>query len=82
MGFSEIFKTGELPSNWSKESLIADGLNGWACCSLGVKPPDKFGEGMAIIASIVGTATPDGLDKLADEIIANKINSDFSNTKI
>jgi hypothetical protein len=41
MGFSEIFKTGELPSNWSKESLIADGLNGWACCSLGVKPRKK-----------------------------------------
>lgn len=72
MIFPEIFNTGVLPENYNKESLIADGLCGWACCIVGAKPPEKFGEGMTSIARILGTATPDGLYKLADKYLAEK----------
>lgn len=68
--FPDIFRTGELPTNWSNESLVADGLSGWACCSLGIEMPEKFGEGMALIASKVGTAIPDKLNDLADKFLA------------
>ena len=70
--FPEILMTGKLPANWSKESLIADGLCGWGCCMAGAKPPEKFGEGMALIGSKVGVATPDGLSELADKLLAKK----------
>lgn len=70
--FPNIFITGKLPASFSKKSLIADGLCGWGCCMAGAKPPDKFGEGMALIAIKLGTATPEGLSKLADEILSVK----------
>jgi hypothetical protein len=72
MIFPEILTTGKLPKEWSKESLIADGLCGWGCCMAGNKPPEKFGEGMALISTIVGTASPDGLSKLADEFLKSR----------
>ncbi len=68
----EILMTGKLPANWSEESLIADGLSGWACCMAGAEPPKKFGEGMALIASKVGASTPDSLSELADKILAKR----------
>ncbi len=70
--YPEICMTGELPKGWSRESLIADGLSAWGCCMAGAKPPENFGKGMALIGSNVGDATPDGLSKLADEILAKK----------
>ena len=70
--FPDIFITGELPTNWSISSLIADGLCGWANCMSGAKPPEKFGEGMALIGRKVGVATPDGLSELADKLLAKK----------
>ena len=72
--FPEIFLTGKLPENWSKESLIADGLVGWGCCMAGAKPPEKFGQGMILITSKVGIATPDRLSELADEVINKQLN--------
>ncbi len=72
MIFPEICITGQLPKGWSRESLIADGLGAWGCCYAGAKPPEKFGEGMALIAEKVGTALPDELSKLADEFLSKK----------
>lgn len=69
--FPDIFITGKLPENWSKELLIAEGLAGWACCMAGATLPSKFGEGMALISSIIGTANPNDLKKLADEFLDN-----------
>lgn len=70
--FPEIFITGKLPENWSKESLIADGLIGWSICMSGAKPPEKFGEGMKLISSKIGTAIPEELSALADKILKIK----------
>lgn len=70
--FPDIFITGEYPEGWTKESLIADGLCGWGCCMAGSKPPEKFGVGMTLISKVVGTALPEGLSKLADEMILKK----------
>jgi len=72
MNFPEIFETGILPENRTNEALISDGLCGWAICMAGQNPTKNFGAGMLIIAEKVGTATPDGLCKLADEIIKNR----------
>jgi len=72
MKFPEIFETGILPENRTNDELVADGLCGWALCMTGQKPPQNFGAGMVIIAKKVGTVTPDGLSKLADEIIKNR----------
>jgi hypothetical protein len=38
----------------------------------GAKPPEKFGEGMALISNKVGTSTPDGLSELANKMSAKK----------
>lgn len=70
--FPEIFITGKLPENWCNESLVADGLVGWANCMAGSTPPENFGVGMALIEHQLGTATPDGLEKLADKISEKK----------
>ena len=70
--FPEIFITGELPNNWCKESLVADGLVGWANCSLGAIPPKNFGKGMVLINQKVGVATPKELSQLADKILSQK----------
>jgi hypothetical protein len=72
MKFPKIFITGKLPENWTKKSLIAKGLTGWGCCMAGAKPPEKFGEGMALISNKVGTSTPDGLSELANKMSAKK----------
>ncbi len=74
MIFPEIFKTGILPASRTYGQLVADGLCGWALCEAGEKPPKNFGIGIMIIAQKVGTATPDGLSKLADEIIKSRQN--------
>lgn len=66
--FPEIFITGELPKDWSRESLIADGLCAWGCCMAGAKPPANFGHGMVLLSEKVGTAIPDELMALAKEI--------------
>jgi hypothetical protein len=70
--FPEIFKTGNLPDNWNKESLIAAGLEAWGCCFAGAKLPDKFGEGMALIHQKLGSATPTALLKMAAELLKEK----------
>ena len=75
--FPEILITGKLPENWSKESLIVDGLSGWACCMAGAEPPEKFGAGMALIDITIGTATPEGLRKLAYEFLKSKVTVSF-----
>jgi len=72
MIFPEIFITGELPQGWSKDSLLADGLCGWACCMAGCEPPRKFGAGMALIGQELGTANPDGLSELADKVLLER----------
>lgn len=70
--FPEIFITGELPRKWTRESLISDGLCGWANCMCGTEPPKNFGKGMSLISGKVGSATPDGLDRLANELLTKK----------
>lgn len=66
--FPEIFITGKLPENWCDKSLIADGLVGWANCMVGSTIPENFGVGMALIGQKLGTATPNGLEELANKI--------------
>ncbi len=68
----EIFITGKLPENYTKPELIADALTGWAHCSMRAEIPKNFGQGMAAISGILGTATPNGIDKLAEEFLATK----------
>jgi hypothetical protein len=72
MIFPEIFITGVLPESWTKESLIADGLSGWACCMVGAKPPEQFGQGMALISEKIGTAIPEKLEEMADKLITKQ----------
>tara|TARA_R110000868_G_scaffold96843_1_gene266300 strand:- start:285 stop:530 length:246 start_codon:yes stop_codon:yes gene_type:complete len=73
--FPEIFITGELPKDWAKATLIADGLCGWANCMMGEKPPKMFGHGMALIAKELGTADPDKLMELAKEFTSESTNN-------
>jgi hypothetical protein len=72
MIFPEIFITGELPQIWSKDSLLADGLCGWACCMAGCKPPINFGKAMSLIGQKLGTSSPDGLYELADKVLLER----------
>lgn len=61
----EIFTTGSIKAADSQESLVADGLTGWANCILGAQIPKKFGEGMDAIGHKLGiTATPENLEKM------------------
>lgn len=56
-----------------KAKAIADGLTGWGNCMAGVEPPKSgnFGKAMVKITKIIGiAATPDNLDSLADEFLA------------
>lgn len=66
--FPEIFITGKLPEGFTKKSLIADGLVGWALCETGNTPPENFGKAMILIGEYTGDATPDGLMRLANKI--------------
>lgn len=69
--FGDVFHTGKLPEGWTKETLVADALNGWACCICGEKAPEKFGEGMVLIGKTLGIdPMPENLNKMADEILA------------
>ncbi len=68
----EILITGELPENWTKESLIADALMGWGLTHVAMAP-DKFGYGMALIGRTIGhSVLPEDLYKLADEILQQR----------
>lgn len=74
--FPEIFITGELPKNWTKATLIADGLCGWANCMMGEKPPKMLGHGMALISATLGTAaSPEKLMELAKEFRSEPTNN-------
>lgn len=58
----EIFTTGVEPENYKKDHrrmwlLCADGLTGWAGCMMKNKPPENFGNGMALIGTILGIST-------------------------
>lgn len=66
--FPEIFITGIMPQGATKESLLADGLSGWGCVMGGSELPKNFGIGMALVSSVLGTAVPEELLKLADEL--------------
>lgn len=67
-----VLLTGELPENWSKASLCADGLMGWGLCMSGNNPPDKFGWGMAKIGEVLGIpATSENLIEYSKQILNN-----------
>jgi len=66
--FPEVFITGKIPENRSKELLIADALVGWANCMAGAFPPDNYGEGMSRISNKVGANTPEEFLKLAENL--------------
>lgn len=53
-------------------AAVADGLCGWANCHLDGDIPEHFGKGMAKISEIVGSASPDRLNKAADELLISK----------
>lgn len=56
-----------------REHAIADGCSAWACCHLAPEElPKNFGKGMAKISLIVGSASPEYLEKEADKIIECK----------
>ncbi len=58
----------EYSGEYIRERAIAEGLCAWANCYM-EKPPENFGKGMAKISAIVGSASPDYLEKEADKII-------------
>lgn len=64
--FPKVFtdKKFEYPHNHSLSLVCADGIEGWACCMFGNKPPEYFGIGMVKISKLIGVeATPDKLKK-------------------
>lgn len=63
----EIFNTGEYPKEYNSDSLLADGISGWALCSSGASIPDNFGKGMCLISVELGSATPDFLNELFEK---------------
>lgn len=67
--FPKIFIEGVMPQEATKELLIADGLEGWALCMSGNKPPEKFGMGMALISQVLGSGLPEDLSKMANEFL-------------
>ena len=69
--FPEIFLTGQLPENWTKEELVAYGLEGWSNCMSGCKPPAKFGDGMALIGKETGALLPEELLALSKKMREN-----------
>jgi len=80
MGFqySEISITGQLPKkrdNVSEEdykaTVCAEALMDWGICMMGVKPPGKFGEGMAQVGNLLGImADPDSLKEYANKFFS------------
>lgn len=48
---------------------VADGLSGWACCYMEMRP-EGFGKGMAKIHTVIGQLPiEENLRKLADKIL-------------
>ena len=67
--FPDIVLNGLLPEVWTKESLIADGLDAYALCLAGMIPPKEFGNGMVLISKEIGVpATLVNLQKLSAKI--------------
>lgn len=62
----DIFDT-QIVDGCTNAALCADGLVAWAICETGGKLHPNFGKVMAKIASRLGTATPEGLMKKAEE---------------
>jgi len=52
--FPEIFITGKLPNNYSKNQAILDGLMGFELRHKGKIIPSRFDEGMKVISTLVG----------------------------
>jgi len=49
-------------------AAVADGLTGWANCHMSEGIPRHFSNGMLKILQITGTATSDGLMKIAGKL--------------
>lgn len=61
----------------AKPTAITDGLCGWGNCHAGAKLPESggFGKGMVKIGKILSiSATPDNLNRVADEFLAQPSN--------
>lgn len=68
----QIFVDGKLPKDATDESLVADGIIGWANCTLvgleGGTLPKEFGLGMAAIGTKLGIcASYDDLEKYGQD---------------
>lgn len=64
--YPEVFITGKLPTDYPPEAyealLTADALSAWGLCIAGVEMPEKFGEGMMMIGTVLGiTMTPENV---------------------
>jgi len=71
--FPEVFHNPETveyeEDNAGRALAIADGLCGWAGCSVGAKMPCNFGAGMVKIKKRLGSALPNDLIKMAETLV-------------